>query len=165
MLPIDLIENPLELRSVSGVDELHPSDLALQKFAEKWVGIAILRSGAGALAVGEDGFELIELAAIDVWLFVDDQTRRYLPLASPLHTRFTVIRMESFFEDDRSDLGFKTQGLAGKFGTPRKKEVVGVAGIVRASSARETGETTIETEGAKIGESRRSRCALRKVRQ
>ena len=127
------------------------------------MGGVVLGGGAVAMAVVENGFELIVVGAAGVELGVEDEPGGGLTLAARHRSRFAGIDGETFFEGDGHDFDFKAGALAGKVLVTGEEQVVGVAGVASTALFGETSEAAIEAEGGEVGQGRGSGRALGKV--
>ena len=86
--------------------------------AKVGVVAAILRLRTGANAVGEDGFQPVEVAAADIQSLVDDQPRQVLPDALLHPPCFAVLDGKAFFHGGRADVNREPPSNALKIALP-----------------------------------------------
>ena len=123
---------------------------ALQVGAEVREPAAILRIGAVAKAVGEDGFQQVALAARERGLFVQHQPGSALGNARRHDLGSSVCRSEAFLQKDSADQHFTACGVPAEAFAAAEYEIVRVACVVRFELPGESAEPGIQCERAQI---------------
>jgi len=94
---------------------------------------AVLAGGAGADAVGQDGFQCIEVGTADVGAFVDDKTSDVLADAAAHDASFSMVHGETFFGGDGGGLGAEAVDAFDEPYAAGESKVIRVARVIRAS--------------------------------
>ena len=89
-----------------------------------------------ACAVGQNRFEPIKLAAVDVRFFVQYNSCRMLLHSLPHHPGFPMVRMKTFLDQNGSHRHFEAVNLPRKILTTGKQQVIGITRIIRSSRSR-----------------------------
>lgn len=93
------------------------------------VSVAILALGTQPSAIGESGFEAIEVGSHNVHVLVGDETGQVLAHALAHDTRFAVIHSEALFDQNGSDMSREPLYAPLECFATRKSEVIGVARV------------------------------------
>ena len=80
--PFDFVEDSLKTFGAVGIEFSNPGNFAKEMSVEVRVILTVLGIGSEAGAVGEDGFEPIEILARDVGTLVEDHSGGLLPAGS-----------------------------------------------------------------------------------
>jgi hypothetical protein len=113
---------------------------------------AILRCRTVPGAIVQDCFQRVIAWTRDVEVIVDDDPGDLLACASAHQPRFSGIHRKAFgFDNLPGDMQQRRRPL-GKGLVTGKGDVIGVAGVIRAEAAGESGKALVETLGGEIGE-------------
>lgn len=109
--PFNFLEELLEFFAAGGIYGLEVGNAAEEVGTEIGDGSAVLGGWAGADAVGEGGFELVELAAGDIEVVIEGEAGGVLAEGRFHDAGFACVHFETFFEDDGA--GFYIEALDG----------------------------------------------------
>lgn len=98
--PCDSVEQRAQAGSSLGVDALDEGDAASEMCAEVRMVSAVLCGGPGANAVGEDRFELVEIAARNIGPLINNQAGEMLARGRAHQPRLAVMDLEALFDRD-----------------------------------------------------------------
>ena len=127
--PFDLVEYCAKPFSSARVDHFHKPDSPFKVQPKIGMSIAILTLGTQPHAVGECGFEAIEVGSHNVHVLVRDKTDEMLADALPHNARFAVVHHEAFFDQNGGNMCREPFYAPFECFAARKCEIVGVTRV------------------------------------
>src|SRR5215471_12758596 len=131
LCPVDLVQQCAQTLALRRVNHLDERDTTREMGAKVGVPVAILTFRTKPNAVGENGFQTIEIGSADIQAFVGDQSRQLLSHTSAHDARLPVIHVESFLQQNRGRVQRETPGATFEILVARECQIVRVPGVVR----------------------------------
>ena len=131
-LPFDLVQYRAKPFSSARVDHFHEPNSTFKVQAKIGMSIAILALGTQPHAVGERGFEPIEVGSHNVHVLVGDKTDEMLADTLSHNARFAIVHDEALFDQDRGHMCREPFYAPCECFTARKCEIVRVTRVFRS---------------------------------
>lgn len=131
-LPFDEVEYRAKPFSSTRVDHFHEADSTFQVQAKIGMSMAILALGTQPNAVGECGFEPIEVGSHNVHVLIGDKTDEMLADALSHDARFAIVHREALFDQDGGNVCREPFYAPCECFAARKCEIVRITRVFRS---------------------------------
>jgi hypothetical protein len=161
--PLNSDEYLSKALAFGGVNRFYECHASVKVQTKLGAAFAVLAFRTEANAVGQRGLEAIEVASRHVRSMVCNQTCQVLSNALTHESRLAVMDREALFEQDSRYMPRKALYALLELLIPRKRQIVGIPCICRASGFRQSFQPAIQAITTNVGECRRCGCALRQM--